>query len=329
MGDLSPLDTDEIFKIKNEKDFLLQALRVFHFQYENNPVYHEFVNHLDLDVKRVDKLEKIPFLPISFFKTHDVNTAKAPAQKTFLSSGTSLTTRSKHHVHDLNTYEQSFLTCFELFFGKTEDLTILCLLPSYQEQGDSSLIYMTDHLIRKSNDARSGYYLENGKELHNIINILEKETKPFVLFGVAYSLLDYVDQFSHQLTYGKVIETGGMKGRRKELTKTQLHLKLEKGFGRNTICSEYGMTELLSQAYSLSGNAFQTPPWMKVVMRSTSDPLEVNKTSGLINVIDLANVYSCSFIATDDVGRLNVDGTFQVLGRYDYADTRGCNLLVQ
>lgn len=329
MKDIGSFLVDNVFQITSDEQFLSLALDTFRFQYKNNPIYKDFVNKLNVDYTKIDRLEKIPFLPISFFKTHQVLVESKSVEKTFLSSGTTQMSRSKHQVHDLAIYQKSFIKCFEKFFGKTEELAILCLLPSYQEQGDSSLIYMTDHLISLSKDKRSGYYLENGKKLNQTILELEKDEKPFVLFGVAYSLLDYVEQFSHQLSFGKVIETGGMKGRRKELTKVQLHNELEKGFGKGTICSEYGMTELLSQAYSLLGNSFQTPPWMKVLLRATSDPFDLSKTSGLINVIDLANIYSCSFIATDDVGRYNNDQSFQVLGRYDYADTRGCNLLVQ
>lgn len=318
-----------ILAIHTQEDFLEQALQVFRFQYHNNTVYKEFVDLLKIDVTKVSSIDNIPFLPISFFKSHKVLSTSNKVEKTFLSSGTTQSSRSKHHVTDLSIYKQSFTKAFELFFGQPRDLAVLCLLPSYQEQGDSSLIYMTDELVKQSNNNLSGYYINDDEKLFNTIEKLNKDKSPFVLFGVSYALLDYVDKHKHQLSVGSIIETGGMKGRRKELTKKELHTILQNGFGTKHISSEYGMTELLSQGYSLKDQTFYTPPWLHIALRDTDDPLTIGAKSGLINVIDLANIYSCSFIATDDVGRQNPDGGFEVLGRYDYADVRGCNLLVQ
>lgn len=322
---------EQIFKINSPNEFNDLALKVFQWQAKNNPVYREFVDELGTKIERVNQVSQIPFLPISLFKTHTIKSGNFDVEKTFLSSGTTQNNRSKHHIKSLKLYEQSFLKTFSQFFGDVSNLTILCLLPSYQEQGDSSLLYMTDFLIKASKNKLSGYFLNQNEKLFHTIEVLERENKPFVLFGVSYALLDYLDTYKHTLSIGKIIETGGMKGRRKELTKEQLHIKLEKGFGTNHICSEYGMTELLSQAYSLKNQTFHLPNWMSVMVRDTTDPfhfLETGKT-GLINVIDLANIYSCSFIATDDVGVLIDKNQFKIKGRYDLADVRGCNLLVQ
>lgn len=324
------INTDSIFKCTKIEEFNDLALRIFQYQYTNNNVYKEYVDLIGVNVSSIKNYTQIPFLPISFFKSHQV-TSSLTSQKTFKSSGTTQSTRSKHYVADLKIYEQSFVMAFEQFFGKTEELVILALLPSYQEQGDSSLIYMTDYLIKKSNNSTSGYFLNEPQKLTDTILKLEQQKQKYVLFGVSYALLDFIEAQNFNLQFGTVIETGGMKGRRKELTKEELHETLAKGFGTQNISSEYGMTELLSQGYSKQNQLFQTPPWLKVLIRDTVDPFTLigNDKTGLINVIDLANINSCSFIATDDLGKTFHDNTFKILGRYDNSDVRGCNLLVQ
>lgn len=324
------INIDSIFKCTKNEEFNDLALKIFHFQYANNNVYKQYVDLIGVNVNAVKKIEQIPFLPISFFKTHKVLSVNLH-QKTFKSSGTTQSIRSNHYVADLSVYEKSFLTAFEQFFGKTEELTILALLPSYQEQGDSSLIYMTDYLINKAKKPYSGYFLNEAKKLEETILTLEEKKEKYILFGVSYALLDFIENKNYTLKYGTIIETGGMKGRRKELTKEELHSTLSKGFGTNNISSEYGMTELLSQGYSKENQVFYTPSWLKVLIRDTSDPFKLigHEKTGLINVIDLANINSCSFIATDDLGKTFGNETFKILGRYDNSDVRGCNLLVQ
>jgi hypothetical protein len=306
------------------------AINIFKYQYATNVVYKQYVDLIGVKPKEVNSYVQIPFLPISFFKTHKVITSNT-IQKVFMSSGTTQNTRSKHYVSDIKVYEKSFVKAFENVFEKTEDIVVLALLPSYLEQGDSSLIYMTDFLIKKTKNKHSGYFLNNRSQLSEKLSELEAKKQKYVLFGVSYALLDFVEDKKYNLKYGTVIETGGMKGRRKELTKPELHEILEKGFGTKNISSEYGMTELLSQAYSKENQIFETPSWMKILIRDTGDPFELkgNNKTGLINVIDLANVNSCSFIATDDLGKTFEDETFKVLGRFDNSDVRGCNLLVQ
>lgn len=325
------INLNDIFSIKTDKDFNEIAIKIFQYQSESNLVYKKFIKALSINSEKINKYEQIPFLPISFFKTQEIICQPKSIQKVFKSSGTTNSVRSNHFVSDLNIYETSFIKTFKTFFGHIKGLHILCLLPSYQEQGDSSLLYMTDKLIEISGSRQSGYFLNQNQNLFDTINNIESLKEPFILFGVGYALLDYLEDFKHQLKYGKIVETGGMKGRRKEITKEQLHKKLSEGFGTQEICSEYGMTELLSQAYSLGNQIFNTPPWMKVLIRDTSDPFNFisSEQTGLINVIDLANVYSCSFIATDDVGLCLGDSSFQVKGRCDHTDIRGCNLLVQ
>lgn len=324
------INIDSIFKCTKIEEFNDLALRIFLYQYANNLVYKEYVNLIGIDVLSIKHHEQIPFLPISFFKSHKVTTFQN-SQKTFKSSGTTQSIRSSHYVVDLSIYEKSFTIAFEQFFGKTEELVILALLPSYQEQGDSSLIYMTDYLISKSQNTTSGYFLNEPQKLIETILNLESQKQKYVLFGVSYALLDFIESQKFNLQFGTIIETGGMKGRRKELTKEELHNTLSKGFGTENISSEYGMTELLSQAYSKENQLFYTPSWLKILIRDTADPFTLigNDKTGLINVIDLANINSCSFIATDDLGKTFNDNTFKILGRYDNSDVRGCNLLVQ
>ena len=327
---MKQFDTHRIFNINNADDFEEVALDIFKFQYENNEVYRDFCIYLRKSPKNVSSSLEIPFLPISFFKTHKVTSTQKEPETIFTSSGTTQSTTSKHFVPDIELYEKSFLKAFELFYGMPKDFCILALLPSYLEREGSSLIYMVNSLIEKSGHPHSGFYLHNLEELHQKLKILESKGAKTLLIGVSFALLDLVEQFPSTLTNTIVMETGGMKGRRKELIREELHQILEKGLGVEHIHSEYGMTELLSQGYSKGNGIFETPPWMKIVTRDTEDPLSIqpNGKTGGVNVIDLANLYSCSFIATQDLGKTHPNGTFEVLGRFDDSDIRGCNLMV-
>lgn len=320
-----------IFSVNDEKAFQAQALATFKFQAVNCQVYKEYIYHLKIDVNQVLDIEQIPFLPIGFFKTHSVLSSQKPIEITFSSSGTTGMVQSSHHVTDVSLYEQSYLQAFEQFYGKVSDYCFLALLPSYQQRSGSSLIYMVNDLIEKSTHPQSGYFLYNHDDLLHTLTNLKNKNQPTVLIGVTYALLDFIENFDLHFPELIVMETGGMKGKRKEMVREELHEQLTRGFGVPAIHSEYGMTELLSQAYSLGEGVFQCPGWMKILVRDTNDPLTLiaqGKTGG-INVIDLANVNSCAFIATQDLGKINSDGNFEVLGRFDNADIRGCNLLVQ
>ncbi|MDF0715159.1 acyl transferase [Muricauda sp. 334s03] len=327
---MKQIDTHRIFNIANAGEFDTVALDVFRFQYENNKVYKGFCGHLKKSPKNVSHHLEIPFLPISFFKTHQVVSSQQEPQTIFTSSGTTQSTTSKHLVPDIKLYEESFLKAFGLFYGKPEEFCVLALLPSYLEREGSSLIYMVNSLIEKSQHPNSGFYLHNLEELHQKLQELEQKGTKTLLIGVSFALLDLAEQFPLSLKNTIVMETGGMKGRRKELIREELHMILKKGLGVHKIYSEYGMTELLSQGYSKGNGTFQTPPWMKIITRDTEDPLTIqpNGKTGGINVIDLANLYSCSFIATQDLGKTHPNGTFEVLGRFDDSDIRGCNLMV-
>jgi phenylacetate-coenzyme A ligase PaaK-like adenylate-forming protein len=327
---MKQFDTHRIFNINNTDEFEEVALDIFKFQYENNEVYRDFCVHLKKSPKNVSSSLKIPFLPISFFKTHRVVSTQKEPETIFTSSGTTQSATSKHFVPDITLYEDSFLRAFELFYGKPEEFCILALLPSYLEREGSSLIYMVNSLIEKSGHENSGFYLHNLDELREKLQELEQKGTKTLLIGVSFALLDLAEESPLSLKNTIVMETGGMKGRRKELIREDLHQILKKGLGIDHIHSEYGMTELLSQGYSKGNGIFNTPPWMKIITRDTEDPLTVHpygKTGG-INVIDLANLYSCSFIATQDLGKIHPDGTFEVLGRFDDSDIRGCNLMV-
>jgi len=323
------INKDDIFAIQSEKDFETAAMNVFKFQFENNAVYRSFCDLLYKHPSDVKSIKDIPFLPIQFFKSHKVLSGSSPIEKVFSSSGITGSSTSKHYVSDISLYEKSFLKGFEQFYGKIEDYVVLALLPSYLEREGSSLIYMVDTLIEKSQHEESGFYLKNISELKNTLLKLESERRETLLIGVSFALLDLVESYNFKLKHTIVMETGGMKGRRKELVRSELHRILKKGFGVDGIHSEYGMTELLSQAYSRGNGVFLCPKWMKVFTRDPEDALSLlysNKTGG-INVIDLANVNSCSFIATQDLGKIHSDGTFEVVGRFDNSDIRGCNLM--
>ncbi len=323
-------DIDSIFNIKNQAEFEALALKVFKFQFENNRVYRSFCDLLYKHPSEVKTIKDIPFLPIQFFKTKNILSSKEKIQKTFTSSGTTGSLTSKHLVTDLNIYKQSFTKGFEAFYGPIEDYVVLGLLPSYLEREGSSLIYMVDSMVKTSRYAESGFYLNNLNDLKESLIKLDSEGKNILLIGVSFALLDLVEAHQFNLQNTIIMETGGMKGRRKELIRKELHNRLKKGFGVKHIHSEYGMTELLSQAYSKEHGIFNCPPWMKVLTRDTEDALTIQKTgkTGGLNIIDLANINSCAFIATQDLGRVTDDGSFEIIGRFDNSDIRGCNLMV-
>lgn len=322
-----------IFDIKTEHDFQTACLETFHYQYENVEVYRKFVEFLKINPQSIQQVLDIPFLPIEMFKNHLVLEKKSTAENYFQSSGTTQINRSKHYIADFSLYEQSIYKSFEQFIGKPEDYIFLGLLPNYSENPHSSLIYMVDFLMKKSAKPENGYFLYNHQELFDLLqNLADKKV---ILFGVSFALLDFLDfctvnsqtlQLSNSLT---VIETGGMKGRKEEMTKDELLKIFKESFGTDKIFSEYSMTELLSQAYSLGENVYKSPNWMKILIRNTEDPFSYveDGRTGAINIIDLANRHSCAFIATQDLGKFEND-TFQVLGRIDHSDIRGCSLLV-
>lgn len=326
-----------IFNIKSKTDFQNACLETFRYQYENVEVYRKFVDFLNINPDQIDEVENIPFLPIEMFKNHKVLDKTfdfAQTDNYFQSSGTTnIQTKSRHFIADFSLYEASIYRSFEQFIGKPEDYIFLGLLPNYSENPHSSLIYMVDFLMKKSGKPENGYFLYNHQELLDLIQTLND--KQVILFGVSFALLDFLDflklttQQLNNSTNLTVIETGGMKGRKEEMTKNELLKILQKGFGTDLIFSEYSMTELLSQAYSLGENIYESPNWMRILIRNTEDPfsyVEDGKT-GAINIIDLANRHSCSFIATQDLGK-SFNGKFQVLGRIDHSDIRGCSLLV-
>ena len=323
------INSSNIFGIETENEFKNKALNVFKFQFENNPVYRSFCDLLNIHPSDIKEIENIPFLPIQFFKSHKVLSQQNSILKTFTSSATTGSVTSKHYITDLEIYKQSFRKGFKLFYGDIEDYVVLALLPSYLEREGSSLIYMVEDLILQSNHKDSGFYLHNLSELKEKLIALDAEGKKVLLIGVSFALLDLVEKFQFHLKNTIVMETGGMKGKRKELIREELHNILKQGFGVNKIHSEYGMTELLSQAYSYGNGIFKCPNWMRILTRDTEDALTIQnkgKTGG-INVIDLANINSCAFIATQDLGKVYPNGTFEIIGRFDNSDIRGCNLM--
>jgi hypothetical protein len=323
-------DQQQVFSISNRQQFNETTLQVFRFQAENNAIYSQFIKGLNIDPASVDDIYRIPFLPVEFFKSQEIVSSTAKAQVTFTSSGTTGMVTSRHVVTDVSWYEQSFRKAFELFYGDIRNYCVLALLPSYLEREGSSLIYMADDLIKQSDNLESGFYLYNHEDLYQQLQKQQLAGKPTLLIGVTFALLDFVDHYRIDFPELIVMETGGMKGRRKEMIREELHEALTNGFGVKHIHSEYGMTELLSQAYSKGVGIFNCPPWMKIITRDTNDPITTlsgGRTGG-INIIDLANINSCSFIATQDLGKIYADGSFEVLGRFDNADIRGCNLLI-
>lgn len=322
------ISKEEIFSIQNEAEFVSTALKVFKFQAENNLVYKNFIKHLNLNPLEINSIDKIPFLPIRFFKEFEVILGGNSVEKIFTSSGTTGVQTSKHLVANLSFYIESLKHSFKHFYGEIADYKIFALLPSYLEREGSSLIDMVKFWIEESGSG--GFYLYNHEELYKDLIEHEKSGKKAILIGVSFALLDFVEKFQLDLKNTIVMETGGMKGRKEEITREELHRILKKGFGLNEIHSEYGMTELLSQAYSKGNSKFETPHWMKILIRDTEDPLAIlgNGKTGGINVIDLANLNSCSFIATEDLGKIHLNNSFEILGRFDNSDARGCNLMV-
>ena len=324
------IQPSEIFSIASQKEFHKIALKTFRFQFENNLVYQDFCQRLRKNPSNVKKITDIPFLPIEFFKTHDVVCNRWESALIFSSSGTTGSITSRHIVSDVSIYEESYLRGFAYFYGDVKNYVLLALLPSYLERSGSSLVYMVEDLIQKTEHPESGFYLHNHQDLIQKLKDLENASENVLLIGVSYALLDLIDSLDVPLKNTFVMETGGMKGKRKEMIKEELHNVLTKGLGVQKIHSEYGMTELLSQAYSFGDGLFECPPWMQIHIRDTEDALswlENGKTGG-INVIDLANLNSCSFIATQDLGKKYDNQSFEVLGRFDNSDIRGCNLMV-
>ena len=334
--DLSKYD-HKIFTLDNT-NFESTAIQVFRFQYHNNSVYHDYTNALGVDPTLVQSLTQIPFLPIRFFKTHLVVSTVFDPAIIFESSGTTGSVNSRHVVKDLSLYKKSFTLGFEKFYGPVKDYCVIGLLPSYLERGGSSLVYMVNELINESGHSQSGFYLNEYDKLSETLTRLEEAKQKTILVGVTFALLDFAEQKRLELKHTTIMETGGMKGRREVMVREEVHKHLRDAFNVPSIHSEYGMTELLSQAYSKGEGIFQNPAWMKVVIRDDEDPLSVvsressvvsrQSVQGAINIIDLANIYSCSFIATDDVGRLYDDGSFEVSGRMDNSDVRGCSLML-
>lgn len=323
-------DTAGIFNITTQAQFKAAALHTFRFQYANNQVYRTFCQHLNTIPEKVRELADIPFVPIEFFKNNRLLSTADPVDIVFTSSGTTGSATSKHFVTDIKLYEQSYLSAFRQFYGEPTDFCILALLPSYLEREGSSLIYMVNDLITRSKNPKSGFFLHETRKLKEQLESLEASGTRTLLIGVSFALLDFCEKYQLHLKNTMIMETGGMKGRRKELIREELHDLLKKGFGVDTIHSEYGMTELLSQAYSKGKGIFSCPPWMKVLVRDTEDPFtyRCNGKTGGINIIDLANQNSCAFIATQDLGKKYDDGCFEILGRFDSSDIRGCNLMV-
>lgn len=324
------IDSNKILNISSSQEFEKYSIEIFNYQFEKNTIYREFCRLTGKNPSNIRSSFEIPFLPIQFFKTHKIISSNQPIKKTFYSSGSTKNNLSKHHIIDLKLYEDCFLKIFMDFYGSPSQYNIIALLPTYLENKNSSLIYMVNKLIEKSENKHSGFYLDNYKELKEKLLYLEEGDKKTILFGVSYALLNLIDFHKFKLKKTIIIETGGMKGKRKELIKSELHQMLKIGFGVKNINSEYGMTELISQAYSIHNEKFKSPPWMKIYIRESEDPMNIktDNKSGGINIIDLANYNSCSFIATDDLGKLDKDGNFEILGRLDNSDQRGCSLLI-
>ena len=321
---------NNIFSIKSEQDFSSLALQIFRFQAENNPVYRAYLKYLHKN-NEIQSVRDIPFLPVEFFKHHKVIAGKGKPDLVFSSSGTTGEKPARHFVADSNVYKTSFRRCFEKFYGNIQNYCILALLPSYLERKNASLAYMVNDWIEQSNHPQSGFFLDNLNGLSKTISSLESQEQKTILIGVSFALLDLAEKQKMHLKHTTVMETGGMKGRRKELIKTELHEMLRNNLGIDAVHSEYGMTELLSQAYSKGNNRFRCPPWMKIIIRDIYDPFQFlsPEHTGGINVIDLANIHSCAFIETSDLGKTHSDGSFEVLGRMDNRDIRGCNLMVE
>jgi hypothetical protein len=323
---------NKILNITTEAEFRETSLEVFNYQYNNNEVYHDFISSLGRNPSDINDPYEIPFLPVEFFRNHKIITGKHPVEMIFESSRTTGASPGRHFIIDLKLYEQSFLSTFRLFYGEPGEYLFAALLPSYTERETSSLVYMADKLIKQSRNPQSGFYRYDTDALLPVIEKGRKANMKVLLLGVSFALLDLAESRSPDLSGVIVMETGGMKGRRKELTRQELHSILKEKLNVSSVHSEYGMTELLSQAYSKDGGIFYCPPWMKILIRDPQDPLTLYgqpSGTGGINIIDLANINSCSFLATSDLGKVHEDGGFEVLGRFDNSDIRGCNLLVE
>lgn len=320
-----------IFKISDAEEFNSLTLDIFRYQAASNKTYRKYLGQLGVNPYIIKSLKEIPFLPIEFFKNHKIVTGEENTRIIFESSGTTEGDKSRHYVTDPQLYINSLTKCFRLFYGDPEDYSMLALLPSYLERSESSLVFMARHLIKLTGHPDSGFYLHNLDDLTEKLVQLEQNKQKTILLGVSFALLDLADKYPSPLKHTIIIETGGMKGRREEITREELHNILKKAFGVKKIHSEYGMTELLSQAWSEKDGIFNPPPWMKVIIRDAYDPFSYvpEGKSGGINIIDQANIYSCSFIATQDIGKSYPDGSFEVLGRFDNSDIRGCNLMVE
>ncbi|MHA4845331.1 LuxE/PaaK family acyltransferase [Flavitalea antarctica] len=319
---------DKIFQV-NAGTFESLALSVFRLQATGNLVYRDYLSALNVDPAKVQSLDQVPFLPISFFKTQKVITGNFEPEVIFESSGTTGSVNSRHFVKNTNLYRRSFMEAFRKFYGEPQQWCVIGLLPSYLERSSSSLVMMVDQLIKESKHPLSGFFLYEHEQLKANLQELQLAGQRTLLIGVSFALLDFGEQAGMPLKHCVVMETGGMKGRRREITRVELHETLKTHFGLAGIHSEYGMTELLSQAYALSDGLFSCPPWMRVMVRDDDDPLSVNQTGkGILNIIDLANLYSCAFIATDDIGIVREDLRFEVQGRMDNSDVRGCSLMV-
>ena len=328
---MEEFSNQRIFEISNDREFTELAMEVFQYQSTANPVYAEYLQLLGREPSSIGSPEDIPFLPVEFFRQHRVISGDKEPERAFESSGTTSSEASIHHVCDLDLYRESFSRGFRLFYGDPVEYRILALLPSYLERKNSSLVFMADELIRLSGHPESGFYLDNLDELAEKISELEDRGQKSLLLGVSFALADLAEKHTMKLQHTIVMETGGMKGRRREMTREELHGLLKEGLGVRTVHSEYGMCELLSQAYSKGDGIFYCPPWMKILIRDPYDPLSpiTRESSGGINIIDLANIHSCSFISTQDIGRRTTDGGFTVLGRFDNSDIRGCNLMME
>ena len=321
---------NKIFNIQTPEDFKQVAFSVFRHQFENNKVYRSFCDLLYIHPSDIHSLEQIPFLPIQFFKNKKIISSLEEVQEVFTSSGTTGSITSKHYVTDIEFYKESYLKGFAHFYGNIEDYAVLALLPNYLERKGSSLVYMVADLIQRSKNKKSGFYLNNIEELAKKLIKIDQKGQKTLLIGVSFALMDLIEKCQFELKNTIIMETGGMKGRRKELVRNELHALLQQGFGVKNIHSEYGMTEFLSQGYSNVNGVFETPPWMKVITRDPEDALSIQKNgkTGGINIIDLSNYNSCAFIATQDLGKVHQNGTFEIIGRFDNSDIRGCNLLV-
>jgi len=322
--------SSDIFRIQTYTEFEQAALELFAWHYTHNQLYKTFCKSIGKTTENVHAVHQIPCLPVNLFRYNTILPDNCTADLFFETSGTTAAETGRHYIADPALYLASAMNCFESFYGNIEDCVVLALLPGYLERQHSSLVYMVDHWIKSSKKEESGFYLYDHEKLFATLNSLQHKNQKTILIGVTHALTDFAEKYSGQFPDLIVMETGGMKGRRKELSRAELHALLKNSFGVSAIHSEYGMTELLSQAYSPKNGIFHCPPWMRILLRDINDPLAPpqNKTSGGINIIDLANMYSCPFLATDDSGVLHEDGSFEITGRIDFSVIRGCSTML-